>query len=146
MEIEETVSAQKGVFILDSVDLVASPGKLAAADKGELACHRRYGQGREAFAGDAVHGKVHEGQFETCSITFEGIAASACDLDSSLDVYHVKFLHQGIVVEWLEVEGGFLAPVPDGYVVVFVFTDGGAGIRDIGHEIEQLLACFFQLM
>ena len=50
---------QKGVFILDSVDLVASLGKLAAADKAELACHRRYGQGREAFADDAVHGKVH---------------------------------------------------------------------------------------
>jgi isoleucyl-tRNA synthetase len=42
-----------------SEDLVASLGKLAAADKAELACHRRYGQGREALAGDAVHGKVH---------------------------------------------------------------------------------------
>jgi hypothetical protein len=50
------------------------------------------------------------------------------------------------VVERLEVEGGFLAPIPDRYVVVFVFTDRGTGIRDIGYEVEQLLACFFQLV
>ena len=64
------------------------------------------------------------------------------DLDGARDIYYVQFLHQGIMVERFEVEPGFLAPVADGYVIALVLTNGGAGIRDVRHEVEQLLAFF----
>ena len=50
---------EEGILVLDSVDLVASFGELAIADKAEFACRGRHDQGREAFAGDTVHGKIH---------------------------------------------------------------------------------------
>src|SRR5207253_174085 len=123
---------EKEVFALDSVDLVTSFGELSVADEAEIACHRWYDQGRKAFAGDAIHGKVHQRQFHTGCITLEGIAAGASNLDGTFDIDQIVLLHQGIVVERLKVKGGFLAPIANRHVVILILPNGCARIRNIG--------------
>src|SRR6266566_788013 len=127
---------QESVFSLDSIDLVASLGELPIADKAEFSRHGWYDQWRKTFACNAIHGEIHQCQFEARGISFKCVAARASNLDSSFDVYHVQLLHQGIVVEWFKAEYRFLSPFAYRYVVVFVLADGGAGIRDIWYEVK----------
>src|SRR6266567_101345 len=133
---------EEGVIILNGVDLVASFGELTVANKAEFTRHGRYDKRGETFLGYAIKGEIHERQFKAGRVMLENIAARPGDLDAALDIQHVQVLHDGVVIAQLEVKGGYDAPVLEWHIVVLIFADGSAGIRNVRHEVEQLLALF----
>src|SRR5947209_9690641 len=135
---------QEGVVVLDGVDLVTPLWELSAADKAEFTGHGWHNQWRKAFLVHAIHGEIHQRQFQARRVVLEDVAASARDLDAALNVHHVKLLHERVVVAGRKIKGGDGTPVFDGHIVVLVLADGSARIGYVGHEVEQLLAFFQQ--
>src|SRR5205807_7392300 len=108
------------IIVLNGVDLVASLGELPVTDKAEFTRHRWHNEWSEPFPRHAIQGKIHQSQFKSCRVVLENVAACACNLDAALDIHHVKFLHERIVIAWIKVKRRNLTPVPDGHVVVLV--------------------------
>src|SRR2546425_7659154 len=128
------------IIVLDGVDLVSSLGELSVTDKAELTRHRWHNERSEPLPDHAIQGKIHQSQFKPCRVVLENVAARACNLDAALDIHHVKFLHERIVIAWLKIKRCNPAPVPDGHVVALVLANRCARIGDIGYQVEQLLA------
>src|SRR5579884_3505472 len=80
---------QVEVLIIYLVDLVAPLGKLTAADKSEVACHGRDDEWRKSLAGHALHGEIDQGQLHACRVSFQHVAAAACDFNGTLDIDHI---------------------------------------------------------
>src|SRR6266704_3636034 len=76
---------EKGILSLNSIDLVASLGKLAATDKTEVAGHSGYDERCKALACNLIDGKIHQGQLQASGIAFEYIAAAARNFYCPLD-------------------------------------------------------------
>src|SRR5947209_16108264 len=127
---------EKGVIVLDGVDLVASFGELPVTDKAELTRHGRHDERGKSFLDHAIHGKIHQGQFKPRRVVLEDVAACSRDLDATLDIYHVEFLHERVVVARLKAERWNLAPVSYRNVVTLVLADRCARVRDVGYEVE----------
>ena len=76
----------------------------------ELFCHGGTSSGSEALARDAIQRELHQRQLQKHRVTLEDVAARAAHLGRALQVEPVESLHQGDVVQRLEVEAGAARP------------------------------------
>src|SRR6266480_3078368 len=129
---------EEGIIVFNGVYLVASFRELATANKAEFTGHLRHDERGKSFPGTTVESEVHQFQFKPGRIILEDVAARTSDLDAALDINHIQVLHNGIVIAWLKIECGYLAPVLYWHVVILIFANGSARIGNVGHKVEQL--------
>jgi hypothetical protein len=136
---------EEEVVLGEAVGLLAATRELRVAIEGELFGEDGDLQRSEALARDAVQRELHQRELQEDGVALEDVAARAAHLRRALQVEPVLRLHQGDMVQRLEVEVWWLADALDLDVILLALPFRNRFVGDVGDEQPEVAQVCLQV-